>query len=117
MQLCRFIRQDILEPLKDLIDQFVNDGVSCPRLLLRICWRADYSDIRMAELSRCQLTSFTIGYQQMQFLQLICKKFFAKVDKLGYIYIIGLSSTKISTSFKHDNSEDHHTVGIFIFLV
>ena len=95
MQPCRFIRSDILVPLKALIDQFVSEGVlvsdiSCTHASPLVIVHKKEGGIRMAvdyrEVNQyLRVSANQLPYQDMLFQQLAGMQYFAKVDNLwGY---------------------------------
>ena len=90
MQPCRFIRSDILVPLKALIDQFVSEGVlvsdiSCTHASPLVIVHKKEGGIRMAvdyrEVNQyLRVSANQLPYQDMLFQQLAGMQYFAKVD-------------------------------------
>jgi hypothetical protein len=95
MQPCRFIRSDILGPLKVMIDQFVSEGVlipdiSCSHASPLVIVHKKEGGIRMAvdyrEVNQfLKVSANQLPYQDMLFQQLGGQVYYAKVDNLwGY---------------------------------
>jgi hypothetical protein len=108
MQPCRFVREGILRPLKELIDQFEAEGVlvqdhncafASPLVVVHkkdggIRMAVDYREVNQQLIS----TANQLPYQPTLFKALGGKKYFAKVDNLWGYHQLKLSdeSSKIT---------------------
>jgi hypothetical protein len=108
MQPCRFVRKDILISLRELIDQFVSEGVlvpdsSCSHASPLVIVAKKEGGIRMAvdyrEVNQfLKVSANQLPYQNMLFQQLSGQKFYAKIDNLWGYHQLKLSdeSSKVT---------------------